>query len=156
MTAKAQFLKKLQDQQSRKGAGEGGNQADITEFRQRIGELQENIETWLSGTGIGIEETSVSLIEYLIGGKVFTVPGIILRYENQTVEFTPIFLYGQGVTGCVEVTFSENGKSTSPYRLYMRSSENSHWTWSSTGSGWAPRRALNEDAFFELMSRLLA
>lgn len=155
MTTKAQFLKKLQDQQSKKGAGEGGNQADIMEFRQRIGELQENMEAWLVGTGIDTEGTSVSLIEYLIGGKAFTVPGILLRYDNQTVEFTPVFLYGQGVTGCIEVTFSENGKSTSPYRLFMRSSEHTNWTWSPTGSGWAPRRLFDENAFFEMMSRLL-
>ncbi|MGL4723109.1 MAG: hypothetical protein ACRCWW_01170 [Scandinavium sp.] len=154
MTAKAQFLKKLQEQKSRTGAE--GSQADITEFRQRIGELQENMEAWLAGTGIGIESTAVSLIEYLIGGKVFNVSGILLRYENKTVAFTPVFLYGQGVTGCMEVTFCEGGKNTPACRLFMRSSESARWTWSPTGPGWTPRCEFNEDVFFDMMSRLLA
>ena len=156
MTAKAQFLKKLQEQKSSKGASAGINQADITEFRQRIGELQENMEAWLAGTGIGIDSTAVSLIEYLIGGKAFNVPGILLRYENKTAEFTPVFLYGQGVTGCMEVSFGEDGKSTPAYRLYMRSSESTRWTWSPTGPGWPPRCEFNEDVFFDMMNRLLS
>ncbi|WP_330985508.1 MULTISPECIES: hypothetical protein [Enterobacterales] len=156
MTAKAQFLKKLQEQKSRKGASTGSNQADITEFRQRIGELQENMEAWLAGTGIGIESTAVSLIEYLIGGKAFNVPGILLRYENKTVEFTPVFLYGQGVTGCMEVIFCADRNSTSAYRLFMRSSENTRWTWGPTGPGWMPRCEFNEDVFFDMVSRLLS
>ena len=120
MSAKERFLKKLQDSQPRTGSFENKGQADIAEFRQRITLLQENIEEWLEGTGIRVESTTVSLVECLIGGKSFSIPGIRLTYEDSQVTFTPVFLYGQGVTGCVETSLCTQGRVTVLCRLFMR------------------------------------
>lgn len=154
MSAKARFMKKLQ-QQTRSRAYDSKSQADIAEFCERMGKLQETMENWLTDTGISVEAVSVSLVEFLIGGNTFSVPGIHLRYENRVVKFTPIFLYGQGGVGCVEVTLCMQGQIASLYRLFMRSSNDVSWTWSVSGNRAAPRVAFNEDAFFEMIGALL-
>lgn len=94
MSAKERFLKKLQDKQPGRNVFENRAQADIAEFQQQMNQLQEKMETWLTGTGIQTQSTSVSLVELLIGGKTFSIPGIQLQYENRMVKFTPVFLYG--------------------------------------------------------------
>lgn len=155
MSAKERFLKKLQDSQPRTGSYENKGQADIAEFRQRIALLQENMEEWLEGTGIGVESTTVSLIECLIGGKSFSVPGIRLTYENSQVTFTPVFLYGQGVTGCMETSLCTQGRVTVLCRLFMRAGENRDWTWRPANPFTAQERAFGEELFFELIEGLL-
>lgn len=155
MSAKARFFKKLQDQHPRSGAFDTKSQADIAEFRMQMGELKSLMEGWLTDTGVSVEEVPVSLVEFLIGGKAFNVPGILLGYETRQVKFTPIFLYGQGVVGGVEVTLRAQGKITSLYRLFMRSSDDVHWTYSVSGSVAAPRVPFSEDAFFEMIAALL-
>lgn len=155
MSAKARFLNKLQEQHPRSGDFDSKSQADIAEFRQQMSELKGRMESWLTDTGISIEEFTVSLVEFLIGGKTFSMPGIHLRYEKRMVKFTPVFLYGQGVVGCVEVTLCTQGKIASLYRLFMRSSDDVSWTWSVSGNRAAPRIAFNEDAFFDMIGALL-
>ena len=61
MSAKERFLKKLQDSHPHSGSFDNKGQADIAEFRQRMSELQENMQEWLTDTGIRVESTSVSL-----------------------------------------------------------------------------------------------
>jgi hypothetical protein len=155
MSAKERFLKKLQDSQPRTGSYENKGPADIAEFRQRIALLQENMEEWLEGTGIGVESTTVSLIECLIGGKSFSVPGIQLQYEDRKVKFTPVFLYGQGVTGCVEASLCTQSGVTVLCRLFMQSGENRQWTWRPANAFTGPGGMFGEEAFFELVERLL-
>lgn len=113
------------------------------------------MERWLTDTGISAEAVSVLLVEFLIGGRAFNVPGIHLRYENRMMKFTPVFLYGQGVVGCVEVTLCAQGQITSMYRLFMRSSDDVSWTCSVSGNMAAPRVTFNEDAFFDMIGALL-
>ncbi|MBU9849653.1 hypothetical protein [Rahnella aceris] len=155
MSAKERFLKKLQDSQPHTGSFENKGQADIAEFRQRISLLQENMEEWLEGTGIRIEGTPISLVECLMGGKSFSVPGIRLFYEDRQVKFTPVYLYGQGVTGCVEASLCIQGRVTVLCRLFMRAGENRDWTWRPANPFTGPERAFSEDAFFELIGGLL-
>ncbi len=155
MSAKERFLKKLQDSQPRSGSFDNKGQADIAEFRQRMSELHENMEEWLTDTGIRLESTSVSLVECLIGGKSFSVPGIQLQYEDRKVKFTPVFLYGQGVTGCVEASLCTQGGVTVLCRLFMQAGENRHWTWRPANAFTGPGGTFDEDAFFELVGRLL-
>ena len=155
MSAKERFLKKLQDSQPRTGSFENKGQADIAEFRQRISLLQENMEEWLEGTGIRIEGTTISLVECLMGGKSFSVPGIRLFYEDRQVKFTPVYLYGQGVTGCVEASLCIQGRVTVLCRLFMRAGENRDWTWRPANPFTGPERAFSEDAFFALIEGLL-
>lgn len=155
MSAKARFLQKLQDSQIRNGLPENKSQADIAEFRKRMSQLQEKMEVWLVDTGIQTVSTKTSLIELLAGGKAFDIPGIHLRYENRTVKFSPVFLYGQGVTGCVEVSLSSASSVTPLCRLFMRSSESTDWTCSPSGLSTAPRRMFGEDAFFDMVEGLL-
>ncbi len=155
MSAKARFLKRLQEQHPRSGNFDSKSQADLAEFCERMSQLQDTMESWLTDTGICVEAVSVSLVEFLIGGKAFSVPGINLRYDNRMVKFTPIFLYGQGVVGCVEVTLCTQGKIASLYRLFMRSSDDATWTYSLSGSAAAPRVTFNEDTFFDMIGALL-
>lgn len=155
MSAKARFLKKLQDQHPRSGEFDSKSQADIAEFRLQMSELKTQMESWLDGTGVSVDEVPVSLVEFLIGGKAFTVPGIHLGYENRQVKFTPMFLYGQGVVGGVEVTLCAGGQIASLFRLFMRSSDDVNWTYSASGSAAAPRIAFSEDAFFDMIGALL-
>ncbi|HEY1847218.1 MAG TPA: hypothetical protein VGH05_20515 [Buttiauxella sp.] len=155
MSAKERFLQKLQQHRAVPGSYESKSQADIAAFRQRMGQLQADIEGWLEGTGVRIESTTVSLVELLVDNRSFDIPGIELRLENRIVKFTPVFLYGQGVTGCVEASLCADGKVQPLSRLFMRSGENINWTCTPPTAISGLRRAFNEDAFFEIIEGLL-
>lgn len=155
MSAKSRFLKKLQEQHPRSRSIGSKNLADIAAFRQQMTELKSQMEKWLTGTGITVDETSVSLVEMLAGGRAFSVPGIQLCYENRIVKFTPVFLYGQGVTGCVEMALCTQGLITPLYRLFMRSGKEVNWTYAIAGNMSPPHIVFNEDAFFNMISALL-
>ncbi|WP_435952679.1 hypothetical protein [Dryocola sp. BD626] len=155
MSAKERFFKKLQEKQPQAGVYACKSEADIAAFRLRMSELLGQIEEWLAGTDIRVESTSVSVVELLVGGKAFTVTGIALRYENRKVTFTPVFLYGQGVTGCVEVSLHASGSLTSVCRLFMRTSESSEWTWRPSGHSTLPGGVFCEEAFYNMISGLL-
>ena len=154
MSAKERFMKKLQDSQARSGPFNSKSEADIAEFRVRMAQLQEEVENWLAGTGIAAETITVSLIELLAGPESFSMPGFTLRYENKTIRFAPIFLYGQGVTGCVEVSLQYNGAATPLQRLFMRSGNDTGWTCAKPGG--LSRTTFSENAFFEMIEALLA
>ncbi|WP_324723665.1 hypothetical protein [Lelliottia sp. JS-SCA-14] len=155
MSAKARFLKKLQDQQPHPRPFSSKSEADIAEFCTRMTLLQGAMDDWLAGTGIQIESESVSVLDLFAGGSSFTVPGLALGYENRKIKFTPEFLYGQGVTGGVDVTLYADGKSTSLYRLFMRSSDDVNWSYSVYGGVASPRKTFSEDVFFEMIGNLL-
>lgn len=118
MSAKTDFFKKLQAQQASTRETNSKGEADIEAFRRGLGALQENVVAWLSGTGIQVSEESCALTEMLISNAAFTVPCFTLHYEHRTVKFTPLFLYGQGVTGCVEVTLAAGGRAASVPVVY--------------------------------------
>lgn len=99
MSAKTHFLKKLQGLQPSCGTFGSKTEADIAAFRQRLTQLHTRMDAWLKETGIGIESTSVSLIDLLVGQRAFEVPGIILRYENRRITFTPLFFVRPGRDG---------------------------------------------------------
>lgn len=155
MSAKARFLKKLQDQHPHSGALNTKCEADIAEFQIRMGLLHDDMAGWLADTGIRIDNIPVSVVELLAGGKAFSIAGIELCYGNRKVKFTPVFLYGQGVTGCVEVSLSVDGYPTPLYRLFMRSGEDTRWTWSSSELTTGRRSVFSEDAFFDMIAQLL-
>jgi hypothetical protein len=155
MSAKAQFLKKLQDQHPRSTAYNTKAEADIAAFRQRISQLQESMETWLAGAEIRTEATTSSMIEFLIGGSAFSVPGITLHYAQRRIRFTPIFLYGQGVTGCIEVCLAAEGNIRPLYRLFMRSGKQDDWTWCPVGALNGKPARFDEEAFFTMIAPLL-
>lgn len=155
MSAKARFLKKLQDQHPRRTDFDTKAEADIAAFRQRISQLQETMETWLAGTDIRTETTVVSLIELLTGGSAFTVPGITLHYAQRRIRFTPVFLYGQGVTGCIEVCLYAESTIQALYRLFMRSGDRHDWTWCPAGVQCGKPEWFDEEAFFTMIAPLL-
>ncbi|HEY2451191.1 MAG TPA: hypothetical protein VGI71_00965 [Scandinavium sp.] len=156
MSAKAQFLKKLQEHQPRSGTFDSRYEADIAEFCQRMEQLQEQIAEWLTETGIQIEYTVVPVVELLASGTPFNVPGIVLVWGNRKIKFTPLFLYGQGVTGCVEVSLCVDRDTTAQSRLFMRSGESTEWTWQKIGTTSGQRKVFCEDAFFGMIDGLLA
>lgn len=155
MSAKARFLQKLQDTRAQAGHYATKGLADMAEFRRCLGELRENTEAWLAGTGICIADGQCTLTEMLISNAAFPIPCFALHYENREVKFTPLFLYGQGVTGCVEVTLVAGGESSVLCRLFMRSTESSDWTYAFVNHSAGQRAAFGEDAFFEVITPLL-
>lgn len=155
MSAKAQFLKKLQASQARSIQPESRGQADMAEFRQRMIQLQETIEGWLEQTGIRVESTEVPLVELLLGAGAFRISGIRIHYQERLVTFTPSFLYGQGVTGCVDITLYAQGDRRSLGRLFMRSCDAPDWTYMPSVSPGSRRVAFCEPVFFELLDSLL-
>ncbi|MDM2748459.1 hypothetical protein OGY07_03745 [Citrobacter sp. Cs237] len=155
MSAKSRFFKKLQDQHPRNVAFDTKAEADIAAFRERISQLQASMDEWLNGTKMHTEATTTSLIEFLIGGSAFSVPGITLHYAQRSIRFTPIFLYGQGVTGCMEVCLYTEANIRPLYRLFMRSGGQNDWTWCPAGvQGGNPAR-FDEEAFFTMIVSLL-
>jgi len=155
MSAKARFLQKLQDAQPSANNYATTGLADMAEFRQRLDKLRDNIETWLAGTGIHIADVQCTLTEILISNTAFPISCFALHYENRVVKFTPVFLYGQGVTGCVEVTLVVGGQSSALCRLFMRSAERSDWTYAFINKSAGQRSAFGEDAFFTVIDDLL-
>ncbi|MCS2169627.1 hypothetical protein MUU46_04730 [Scandinavium sp. TWS1a] len=153
MSVKEQFLSKLRAPKNTDGPFNNKGQADVAQFQSRMIQLRETMAGWLEGTGIDIESIDVSLIELLIGEGTFGVPGIVLRLGDHKVTFTPVFLYGQGVTGCVNVSLCAAGRMSQLCRLFMRSSEHDSWSWSPGYGG--NRKALDEEAFFLIIGGLL-
>ncbi len=168
MSAKARFLRKLQDQHPRSEAFDTKAEADIAAFRLRISQLQASMDTWLAGTEIRTEATATVLVEFLIGGSAFSVPGITLHYGKRSIRFTPIFLYGPGVTGCIEACLHAPGvtgcieaclhapDAIRPlYRLFMRSGRQNDWTWCPAGVQGGDPAWFDEEAFFTMIAPLL-
>ena len=155
MSAKTKFLKKIQARRSSPCAFESRSQADIADFFLEMEQLQERMSVWLEGTDVTVESISVSLTDLLVDCGAFTVPGIILRYENRAIKFTPLFLYGQGVTGCVEVSLYAAGKVTPVNRIFMRAGNNTGWRSTRLGSLSRPECIFDEDIFFEILADLI-
>ncbi|WP_438681794.1 hypothetical protein [Scandinavium sp.] len=113
------------------------------------------METWLTGTEVHTDTTITSLVEFLIGGSTFSVPGIALHYQQRSIRFTPIFLYGQGVTGCVEVRLCAEDDSRPLYRLFMRSAGLDDWSGCPAGTPDSKPARFDEETFFAIISPLL-
>lgn len=156
MSVKSQFLKKLQASQSDPISFTSNTQADIAEFRQRITQLQEQMDAWLTDTGLNVETFTVSVTDLPVEGGAFEIAGIVLRYRDRCIKFMPVFLYGHGVTGCVETTFHNGSRVTSLGRLFMRSGSVSEWTFTPPATLSRDRKIFDENAFFELIIALLS
>ncbi|MBH2847087.1 hypothetical protein R1Q26_05940 [Klebsiella quasipneumoniae] len=155
MSVKSQFLKKLQTRQPAPVSLTSKTQADIAEFCLRIARLQKQMDSWLTGTGLHVEAFTVSVTDLLVEGGTFEIAGIVLRYDDRAVKFTPIFLYGQGVTGCVEATFHNGEDVTSLGRLFMRSGTVSDWAFTPPGALSRLAKGFDESTFFGLILALL-
>lgn len=155
MSLKSQFIKKLQTRPSAPASSVSKSQTDIAEFRLRITQLQDQMDTWLAGTGLNVETRSVSVTDLLVKGGGFEIDGITLCYDDRSVKFMPVFLYGQGVAGCVEVTFHTGGHVTSLGRLFMRSGTASDWTFTLPGALSRSGKSFDESTFFGLILALL-
>lgn len=131
-------------------------QADIAEFRLRMDQLQEQMDTWLVDTGLNVETFTASVTDLLVEGRSFEISGIVLHYDDRSVKFMPVFLYGQSVTGCVEATFHSEGSVTSLGRLFMRTGHISDWTFTPPGALSRPGQPFDESTFFGLILALLS
>lgn len=155
MSAKTHFLKKLHAQSSSAGTSTCRSQTDISAFRQSMAQLQDTMTGWLAETGMVPESSPVLLADLLVAGGMFEIPGITLRHENRALRFIPLFLYGPGVTGCVEVSLHAEGKGLALSRLFMRAGECTHWTCTRLGALSVPVRRFDEEVFFEMLERVL-
>ncbi len=102
MSVKLQFLEKLQARQPAPASSVSKTQDDIAEFCLRMTQLQEQMDAWLVGTGLNVETLSTSVTDLLVDSGAFEIAAILLRVDDRAVKFMPVFLYGQGVAGCVE------------------------------------------------------
>ena len=155
MSVKSQFLEKLQTRQSAPASFVSKTKADIAEFRLRMAQLQEQMDAWLVGTGLNVETVSTSVTDLLVEGSVFDIVALVLRIDDRSVKFVPAFLYGQGVTGCVEATFHNGGLVTPLGRLFMRSGTVNNWTFTPSGTLSRPGQYFDESTFFGLILALL-
>lgn len=97
-------------------------------------QLEEQMDAWLVGTGLNVETLSTAVTDLLVDGGAFDIATLVLRIDGQSVKFVPAFLYGQGVTGCVEATFHDGRHPTSLGRLFMRSGTVNNWTFTPPGA----------------------
>lgn len=155
MSVKSQFLKKLQARQPVPVSFTSKTQADIAAFRQRMAQLQEQMDAWLTDTGLNVEPLTVSVPDLLVEGGAFEISGIVLRYDSRAVKFMPIFLYGQGVAGCVEVTFCSGDKVISQGRLFMRVGNANGWIFTPPDTSSRSGQLFDEGVFFGLILALL-
>ncbi|EHW5160914.1 hypothetical protein NOE11_21615 [Escherichia coli] len=155
MSVKSQFLEKLQTRQPAPASSVSKSQADIAEFRQRMALLQEQMDAWLVGTGLNVETLNTPVTDLLVEGGRFDIVALVLRIDDRSVKFVPAFLYGQGVTGCVEVTFHNGGFVKPLGRLFMRSGTVNHWTFTPPGVLSSPGQGFDESIFFGLILALL-
>ena len=155
MSVKSQFLKKLQARQPSPVPAVSKSQADIAAFRQRMAQLQDQMDAWLTDTGLNAEALAVYVPDLLVEGGAFDISGIVLRYGNRAVKFMPIFLYGQGVAGCVEVTFFSGYSSISQGRLFMRVGSANGWIFTPPDTSSRSGQLFDEGVFFGLILALL-
>ena len=155
MSVKSRFLEKLQTRLSAPVSFASKTQADIAEFRLRITQLQEQMDAWLECAGLNVELFTTSVTDLLVEGGFFDIAGIVLCVDDRAVKFMPVFLYGQGVTGCMEVTFHDGGNVTSLGRLFMRSGTANNWTFTPPGTLSRPGQCFDESTFFSLILVLL-
>lgn len=155
MSVKTQFLNKLQARQTAPALPVSRAQADIATFRQRMEQLQQQMNQWLADTGLGVETFVTSVPDLLVAGGGFDIIAIVLRYEQRAVAFTPVFLYGQGVAGCVEITLQTPERVTSLGRLFMRAGQVNAWTFTHPCDVSRPGTPFDEATFFAVISGLL-
>jgi len=155
MSIKSQFLEKLQARQSAPASSVGKSQTDIAEFRLRMAQLKEQMDAWLVGTGLNVDTLSTSVMDLLVEGGAFEIDALVLRIDDRSVKFVPVFLYGQGVTGCVEATFHNGGLVTPLGRLFMRSGTVKNWTFVPPGALSPSGQDFDESTFFGLILALL-
>lgn len=155
MSVKSQFLEKLQNRQPVPVSFTSKTQANIAEFRLRMTQLQEQMDAWLEGTGLNVETVSTSVTDLLVEDGAFDIAVLALRIDDRSVKFVPAFLYGQGVTGCVEVTFHNGAHVTPLGRLFMRAGSVNYWTFIPPGVLCRPGQDFDESTFFGLILALL-
>ncbi|HCM7226116.1 TPA: hypothetical protein N3282_001457 [Klebsiella aerogenes] len=155
MSLKSQFLEKLQARQPAPVSSVSKTQADIAEFRLRMTQLQEQMDAWLEGGGLNVETLNTPVTDLLVEGGRFDIATLVLRIDDRSVKFVPAFLYGQGVTGCVEATFHNGGFVTPLGRLFMRSGTVNHWTFTPPGALSPSGQSFDESTFFGLILELL-
>lgn len=155
MSVKSQFLEKLQVRQPASASSVSKTQVDIAEFCLRMAQLQEQMDAWLEGTGLNVETVNTSVMDLLVEGGIFDIAALVLRIDDRSVKFVPAFLYGQGVTGCVEVTLHAEGGVMSLGRLFMRAGHFSDWTFTPPGALSRHGQVFDESTFFGLILALL-
>lgn len=74
MSVKSQFLKKLQARQPAPVPAASKSQADIAAFRMRMAQLQDQMDAWLTDTGLNAEPLAVYVPDLLVEGGLLIFP----------------------------------------------------------------------------------
>lgn len=98
---------------------------------------------------------NTTVTDLLVEGGKFDIATLVLRIDDRSVKFVPTFLYGQGVTRCVEATFHKRGLVTPLGRLFMRYGMVNKWTLLRQGLYPVMGRFLMKARFFGLILALL-
>lgn len=155
MSAKSQFFQKLEATRQPPPPPKNKGQADIAAFRLQMEQMYENIQQWLDGSDLSITSRDIPIVELLLGNSSFLVTEITVILDNRSLNFTPLYLYGQGVTGCTEVSLTLQGQQSVLYRLFMRSGNAIGWTFSQMNTLDSKERAFDEESFFGMLNHLL-
>lgn len=155
MSAKSQFLKKLHTRQGSPAAFKSKSEADVAAFRLGMEQLYEQMTDWMAETGLQAETAAASVSDLLVDGGPFAISAIVLRHEERLIKFSPLFLYGHGVTGCVEITLHAKGKCTPLGRLHYRSENIQAWSFKMHSEFSRPARSFDEETFFSVIEHLL-
>jgi len=114
---------------------------DITEFRERMQRLAENLTTWLEGSKVSITVREMVPVE---SAGAYTIPGIVLHSGRNWAGFTPQALYsvkgGIQLKGevCLAVDNSRCRPRTEKYMLCMPEHLLSTADWAIHGVGCTP------------------
>ncbi|WP_039058490.1 hypothetical protein [Enterobacter sp. Bisph1] len=155
MSAKSQFLKKLQTRHTVPSAFKSQSEADVAAFRYQMEQLLEQMSDWVADTGLQAETANASVSDLLVEGGTFSISAILVRHEERTIKFTPLFLYGHGVTGCVEITLHTSGKARPLGRLFMRTGNTKGWSSILDSDPSRSTCIFDEETFFNVIENLL-
>ncbi|EOL9021304.1 hypothetical protein ACM914_002443 [Cronobacter dublinensis] len=147
MSAKDDFLKKMEANQSAAQADDNAIKSKVVEFQRETDLLFETIKSWLRDTGIQGEITQKTLT---VESSPVTYKISVLKLTNgsKTLQFMPEGLfYMFGVTGSIQVALSTPGSHKTIFELHMKNTRANcdGWVIAKSSSDLTP---FNEDNFF--------
>jgi hypothetical protein len=162
---KEEFVSKLKQQEQQNTDGKAQQQADIAEFQLRVRELTSLIKGWLENVpSVQVSVASMPLPDSTLFDKsssTYPIDFITITANGRSLQLKPNALYLMGAKGLVHVAF--NGvRVGQEYSLIMRDGEvpDGEWAFVTTVSIQGNRKTrksvkLDEDVFFELLSKLI-
>lgn len=165
MSAKDEFLRKVQENNEAKQSNEERVRADVNSFRTRVFSLSKDIEQWLHGSGIQVSQSEVSLndetVSYALGNNAdgrYKITQIRLQNGDKNAVLKAEGLYYMGATGCLSLTVTNpyRAPSQAKFTLFMHvaNQQEEGWTITRDGQKSLEGKLLTEDEFFSAIESL--